>query len=285
MANYFSIYRPINLLFIGVSQFLCAYFLSSHSSYDSVVAGGIFWLILGTISCAAFGYWINDFTDKDRDSINKEYPSVITRLPSTVVIIHLLVLASISLFCGKMIHNDIVILFIVTMSALLLYSFFLKNIAVIGNMVIACLSFASLYAVYYLFPELDGILVLHFAVLSAFINWCRELVKDAEDIEGDRSTGAKTIPIVFGANALNVVTYAVLLFALSFTIVSLYYQQSYMPKPLIYLYWVYYGLFVIVPLYTIAIDVRYAKDKSEYSLLSKQLKYVLFTGILSLLFF
>ena len=33
--------------------------------------GGIYWLILGTAACSAFGYWINDFTDYQRDVINK----------------------------------------------------------------------------------------------------------------------------------------------------------------------------------------------------------------------
>ena len=126
---------------------------------------------------------------------------------------------------------------------------------------------------------------MHFSALAAFVTLARELVKDAEDIEGDRSTGSQTVPVLLGLNVTNIAVYIVLLFTLSFAIVSLYAQRSYLSVPLSYLYYVYSGLFLILPMYKIAIDVRYAKEKSEYSRLSLWLKYVIFVGILSILFF
>jgi len=44
-------------------------------------------------------------------------------------------------------------------------------------------------------------------------------------------------------------------------------------------------LFILIPLYAIAVEVRYAQDKHQYAKLSLRLKYVLATGILSILFF
>ena len=111
------------------------------------------------------------------------------------------------------------------------------------------------------------------------------MVKDGEDAIGDRETGAKTVPIVFGFETLNIAAYVLILFTVSFSIISLYYQSMYFTQPLNYVYYGYYALFVLVPLYKIAVDVRYADSKEEYAKLSLWLKYVLFTGILSIVFF
>ncbi|MDB9882754.1 UbiA family prenyltransferase [Bacteroidia bacterium] len=285
MGNYLSIYRPLNILFIALAQWLCAYFLDFSASYTSISEGGVYWLILGTAACAAFGYWVNEASDITRDFINNSEPSPVTRLDSKLIYLHYLAFVSVALLAGNRLGVWFLSLFIITLLALVLYSKWLKNIALIGNIIIAALSFVSLYAVYKLFSTVDFLLILHFSILAAFVTLCRELVKDAEDMEGDAQTGGKTVPIVFGVNTLNLVVYIVILFAVSFMLVSVYYQSEYLLTPLRYIYFAYCGLFVVFPLYKIAIDVRHSKSKEEYQQLSKMLKYVLFTGILSILFF
>ena len=285
MGNYLSIYRPINIIFIALSQLLCAYFLDFSASYSSLMEGEIYWLMLGTAACAAFGYWLNDSSDVTRDFINNSEYSPASRLNSKLIYIHYLVFVSVALFAGNKLGFWFLSLFIITLIALVLYSKWLKNIALIGNVTIAVLSFVSLYAVYKLFPTVDFRLILHFSILAAFVTLCRELVKDAEDMEGDAQTGGKTVPIVFGLNTLNLSVYIVILFAVSFMLMSVYYQSEYLLTPLRYIYFAYCGLFVVFPLYKIAIDVRHSKSKEEYQQLSKMLKYVLFIGILSILFF
>ena len=137
----------------------------------------------------------------------------------------------------------------------------------------------------FLFPDIDFALLFYFATLAGVLTLCRELVKDGEDVEGDKITGAKTVPVVFGTNTLNISVYVLLIFIISFSVISLYHQSVYFPTALRYVYYLYYLLFVLTPLYTIAVDVRYAQQKQEYAKLSLRLKYVIATGILSLLFF
>jgi len=43
--------------------------------------------------------------------------------------------------------------------------------------------------------------VMPFAVMTFFAMLARELVKDAEDVEGDRASGAATLPIRYGIRA------------------------------------------------------------------------------------
>ena len=77
MNGYLHIYRPLNIFFIVVAQWLAAYFLDTHSNFSVLSQGGIYWLMLGTAACTAFGYWVNDDTDFPRDVINRSEVSAI----------------------------------------------------------------------------------------------------------------------------------------------------------------------------------------------------------------
>lgn len=285
MGKYISIYRPINMVFIAVAQWLCAYFLDAKAQHTVIAEGGIYWLIAGTAACAAFGYWVNDLLDHKRDFINTGAISFIHRMDIRLVYIHLLAFLLLALYCGNQLGSWFVGLFLVTMVALFSYSKWLKNMAIVGNIVISFLCFYSIFSVYVLFRDIDLLLILYFGVLAAGITLCREIVKDAEDIEGDRQTGAKTLPIVSSLNTTNIIVYSIILFLLPVAIVTMYAQQGYFQGKLMYLYYAYCFLFIVVPLFKVAIDVRYAEDKEEYTRLSLWLKYVFFTGILSILFF
>ena len=285
MHRYFALYRPLNLFFIALAQLLCAYYLDPYATFDSLIAKGILWLILGTLACSSFGYWVNDFLDKERDAINKVKTFGISNLSTFVVYIHLFILVVLAVFSGLMLSPLFLYINIITLFSLSLYSLILKNVAFLGNILIAFLSFVSIFMLLFLFPEIDYALLFHFATLAGVLTLCRELVKDGEDAEGDRLTGAKTVPVLLGTNTLNISVYVLLIFIISFSVISLYHQSIYFPAALRYVYYLYYLLFILAPLYSIAVDVRYAEHKHQYTKLSVKLKYVLATGILSLLFF
>ena len=285
MHKYFALYRPLNLFFITLAQLLCAHYLDPYASISSLIAKGILWLILGTVACSSFGYWINDFLDKERDSINKVKTFDISTLPTFVIYLHLFVLVILAVFSGLMLSPLFLYINLLTLFLLSLYSLILKNIAFLGNLLIAFLSFVSIFMLLFLFPDIDYALLFHFATLAGLLTLCRELVKDGEDAEGDRITGAKTVPIVFGTSTLNISVYVLLIFIISFSVMSLYHQSMFFPAALRNVYYSYYLLFILIPLYVIAVEVRYAQHKHQYAKLSLRLKYVLATGILSILFF
>jgi 4-hydroxybenzoate polyprenyltransferase len=285
MLNYLKIYRPLNLLFIAAAQLLAGYYLNFAANFTTLLKGNHHWFIIGTAACAAFGYWINDFYDKERDAINKTEQKFIHKLNPYLVYIHVLAFVSLALYAGNQLGAWFFMLFLVTIVSLLVYGIFLKNIAGIGNFLIAALCFISIYAISELFVDVDRLLIIHFSTLAGMITLAREIVKDSEDLEGDRLTRGKTLPIIVGLRNSNLLVYVIILFTMSFMIVSLYYQNQFLAKPLIYVYYAYYLLFVVIPLYKVAIDIRVSNQKMQYAYFSKILKYVMFTGILSILFF
>ena len=285
MGRYLSIYRPLNIVFIALAQWLCAYYLDFLATYESIASGGIYLLILGTAFCAAFGYWINDFLDKERDAINKANPSAIAALDNTTVYIHLGFFALMAMLLGLFLGLWFLGLFASVLFVLYTYSTYLKNIALTGNIIVSVLCFVSLIAVSKLFPTTDYLLVLHFAALASFVTFAREMVKDAEDLEGDEATGAETLPVVNGLQSVNSSILIISIFSVAFTIISLVYQQSHFEDVLRYLYFGYVAVFIIVPLFYVGVSAMRAKRKEDYSELSKILKYILYCGILSILFF
>jgi 4-hydroxybenzoate polyprenyltransferase len=126
---------------------------------------------------------------------------------------------------------------------------------------------------------LFGIL-LDYALFAFVINFIREIVKDLEDIEGDRNQGMNTLAIVLGTNKT-----AKLVFGLSFIPIVLAgnYINSYLfPSNL--LFGTIYGLiFIIAPLFYFTTKIWSATKKEEFHHLSTVLKWILFFGIFSIL--
>jgi 4-hydroxybenzoate polyprenyltransferase len=285
MSSYLKIYRPLNLFFIGLSQILCAYFLDRYASFTSVIENGVFWLILGTVSCASFGYWVNDYYDQKRDIINKKKPSHIKYYSRLIINTHLITFVLVALTSGYLIGIWFLSLFSFTLVLLFLYSWRLKDLPLIGNLIISMLSFYSIYSITMLSSSVDVFLIVHFSLFSGLITFCREIIKDVEDFEGDRAFGSQTLPIRFGKKIINNVVYVLLLLLISLLIFSYYYQIQYFQGALKYIFCSYCVLFIVIPLYKAAIDIRYTNNKSDYNSLSLLMKYVIFTGILSILFF
>ena len=285
MVAYLKIYRPLNLFFMVLAQFFCAYHLDRYASINSVIDSGFMWLTIGTVSCASFGYWINDYYDQERDFINKKRPSYIANLSSPAVCFHLTLFASLAFISGYILGVWFIVLFILTILLLFLYSWRIKDLPVVGNLIIVLLSFYSIYSIVMLSSTVDSFLILHFSIFSGLVTLCREIIKDVEDICGDRECGSRTLPIVYGIKAANNVVYLILLFLISLLIFSYYYQFQYFQGLHKYVYYCYSIIFIIMPLYKAAIDIRYASEKLDYSYLSKLMKYIIFTGIFSILFF
>jgi 4-hydroxybenzoate polyprenyltransferase len=77
-----------------------------------------------------------------------------------------------------------------------IYSAWLKRTPLVGNVLIAiCASATLLYGALAVGEALQGVIPALFAFA---IHLGREIVKDCEDLEGDRYVGARTLPIAIG---------------------------------------------------------------------------------------
>ena len=178
------------------------------------------------------------------------------------------------------------------------YSVSLKKKLLIGNILISALTawviiiaFLWYYNSFYcsacdktqmeaLLRKFVKISILY-AAFSFIISLIREVVKDMEDMDGDAKYGCKTMPIVLGIPATKVfagVWLVVLIAAL--TILQFYVMQ--------FNWWLsiaYCVVFIITPLIIILQKLGKAQVAADYHKLSNMVKFVMLTGILSMIFF
>ena len=131
----------------------------------------------------------------------------------------------------------------------------------------------------------DKVRFFRFAVLytsfAFIISLIREVIKDMEDMEGDRKYGCRTMPIVWGVNASKVfVAVWIIVLVAALTILQFY--------VLPFGWWLsalYCLLLIIAPLLWILIKLFRARSQEDFHLLSRVVKLVMLTGILSMIFF
>jgi 4-hydroxybenzoate polyprenyltransferase len=120
-----------------------------------------------------------------------------------------------------------------------------------------------------------------YAGFAFIISMIREAVKDMEDIKGDFRYGCKTLPIVAGIRTTKIYA-AVWICVLAATLVILQFyvlQFGWWPSVL------YSLLAVIVPLLYALQKLRKAYRTKDFAALSRLTKWIMLTGILSMIFF
>lgn len=303
MIHFFKLIRWKNLIMIALVQYLIKYalllpFFESHGVFTTLKPFGFNILVLATLFIAAAGYVINDIYDLEIDKVNKPDKVVVGKYISEKNALTLfLILNVIGVGLGFYLCNGIgksgfFVIFIMASALLYIYSSYLKQMLLVGNIVVSLVVSLSilLIGIFELLPVITENnrnvqitffeIILDYAIFAFMINFVRELVKDIEDIDGDHKGGMKTLPIVLGrARATKIV------FALSFIpLISVtYYVVINLFKQIEIVG--YFLVFVIAPLIYISIKLFSAKQKSHYKHISLMLKLVMLTGILSLVLY
>ncbi|RKS14435.1 4-hydroxybenzoate polyprenyltransferase [Flavobacterium sp. 120] len=251
-------------------------------------------LVLSTIFIAAGGYVINNIFDQNTDTINKPNNVIVGKTISETNAYNIYIgLTVTGVAIGFYLSNVIVkpgfaSIFILIAATLYLYATSLKQMMIIGNVIVALLlSFSVIIiGIFDLFPTIHegnqqqlGVvfsILLDYALFTFFLNFMREIVKDLEDVDGDYNQGMNTLPIAIGKSRT-----AKIVFGLSF--IPILFMVYYINKYLLELVFttVYLLLFVVGPLFYFTVKIWTAKSKKEFHALSLLLKWILLFGILS----
>lgn len=203
LAGLFTIIRPLNAVAAGLAA-IVAYLIAT----GTVVPEALPLLFVVTLVTAA-GNVINDYYDVEIDRVNRPdrpIPSGKVSLPAarafavTLFLLGILVSLFTSILCTAIaVFNSLLLIF---------YAARLKRTPFVGNMTVSYLA-ASVFLFGGALGGFPGLLhVMPFAVMTFFAMMARELVKDGEDIEGDKASGAVTIPIRFGMKTTTVLAFS-----------------------------------------------------------------------------
>jgi len=295
--KFLKLIRYQNLLLLALMQLV---FRFGYLELIKIPLSLFYWqyslLVFATVLIAAGGYVINDIFDQETDEINKPEKVIIGRHISeskAYTIYASLTIAGVA--CGFVLANSVshpnfAVLFVLIATLLYFYASTLKQIALVGNIVVAVLLAFSviIIGIFDIIPNTFDInraqmglafsILFDYAKFAFIINLVREIIKDIEDVNGDNSQGIRTLPIIIGTKKTTIIAFILLLIP---TLYLFYYINNNLFSNNLY-YSIFYLLaLVIAPMIFCLIKIGNAKEKSDFLFISQLLKWIIFFGILS----
>ncbi len=273
-------------------------------AFSSFKASHFLILIVSSLLIAAAGNVINDYFDRNIDEINKPEKKIIDKLIKRrwAIVMHI-AFSLIAILLGFYVDSQTPVFwlgFSNTICVLLLfaYSISLKKKLLLGNVLISLLTAWVILVCFLCYyrslscihcepfewaAQLRRFMRISFlyAGFAFVISLIREVVKDMEDIEGDKKYSCKTIPIAWGipASKVFVAVWLVVLIGM-ISILQIYVWQ-------LGWYWSigYAVVLIIAPLLWTLRNLYLAKVPKDYHQLSTVIKMVMLAGLVSMIFF
>lgn len=213
MKGLFQLTRPANLLIAFLSIFIGGFVTGTIQPAAKLILACFSGMLI-----AGGANSINDFFDVEIDRINKpNRPLPAGRITRKQTYVFSLLLFALGTGLGAFIHFLGFIIAFGSSGLLYMYSWRLKRTVVLGNLTVAFIT--GLAFVYGGLAVGRVGLAAVVGVFAFFFNWGREIIKDVEDVEGDRALGVKTLPIVYGVRVALVWATAVLVFLMGLTLI------------------------------------------------------------------
>ena len=274
MNPYIEILRPGNGIMSAISVLLLAII-------DKSISGIVILAMLTVFFETSAGNVINDYFDYNIDLINKpERPLPSGRISLKNGRNYAYLLFLLALICSLIISittdNWIpVIIVIIAHIILYLYAYKLKSTPLVGNLAVGFMTgFGIVFGGYSINnPQIIAISI--FLGLFAFVmTTAREIIKDIEDIEGDRKDGARTLPILIGAKKPAILASVLIVIACALCPLLYYYKVFGL------LYLIVIAVAVIIFLYSAAIILK-SQDRDTAHKSSKYIKYAMLISFLA----
>lgn len=306
LVAFLRLIRLLNLLFIAMTQVLFQYAIVQPitrqmpapvilPTYQFIL------LVLSSVLIAAAGYIINDYFDMNIDLINKPQKLVVEK--------HIRRRWAILWHMGLSMMGIVISFYLswktgawwlgfantACVIGLWFYSTTFKKKMLSGNIIISLMTAWVVLVVGSLqwkagswgWDELNAYnlkmirLTFLYAGFAFIISVIREVIKDMEDLPGDERYGCRTMPIVWGVNASKVfaATWMVVLIA-ALVVVQIYVLPFQWWWPALYC-----TLLIIAPLVYLLRKLYTAVTPKDFHHISNGLKFVMLTGILSMIFF
>jgi len=273
----FSVVRGYNILLIILAQYLAAVFIfAPYLSLGKVIFDSyLFMLVLACSASIAGGYIINNFYDSEKDLINRPNKSMLDRLVSqNTKLSFYFVLNFSAVIMASYVSFRAVLFFAAYIFGIWFYSHKLKKIVVIGNVVSALLTVTPFLVLLIYYKNVNTLIFLHASFLFLLV-LIRELVKDLENIKGDLTQDYKTIPIEFGVpKTKHAITILTVLTAIPVYYLISQHQVGYME---------FYFYAAIASLFLFLILLWKTTTKKRYVFLHNILKFIILSGVVSIL--
>lgn len=297
------IFRLPNLLMVATTMYLMRWsivkpLLGVYNIQLQISELAFLGLVLSTVLITAAGYVINDYHDVRADRINKPGKVVVDLHVSRrrVLLLHSL-LNIIGVGAGiifSIVYQVPWMILVFAGAPLLLwyYSVRLKHVFLAGNLAVSLLTATvPMLVILFEYPLLSrnfhsdpvffpqGLIAVlvwvgAFAFFAFMTNLIREIVKDAQDIEGDREQESHTLPITLGLSKTRWILAGLSMITLIFLgFFFLTYLKDWISLG-------YYILALFLPFVFLIIRILKSKDSRDFNFLSQLVKLIMLLGLL-----
>ena len=303
LKTWFQLIRWKNILFLAfiVTTLFYGVITPYLNQYAIALPNGhlLFGLLLAsTVLIAAGGYVINDYFDTKIDEINRPTKVIVGKtITRAQAAMGFQIMLGLGVLCGLCIaillsNMNIGFIYLVLSGILWFYSSSYKRQLIIGNLMIAICAFMTYFLVGYVVnvqlityyqPAIYQTTIITdiyawttgFGLFSFLFTLLREIVKDIDDIEGDREMECHTIPIVWGLTTTKVI---LVILSVIILFLSGYFAFKLIPLPNDNLTWKYYLGCIAIPLLVLMFWIIKAKKRSQWQQISQVIKFIMFLG-------
>jgi geranylgeranylglycerol-phosphate geranylgeranyltransferase len=269
LRGFIRLSRPLNVFISFLSVFVAVLICGALQSLHKV------WLACLTAAfLTAAANAVNDFYDLDIDRINRPkrpLPSGVISPSQALVFSGIFFILGTA--CGFLINWATFFTALVFSVLLILYSAKFKRMVLVGNIVV---SLATAFAFIYGGLAVGSVRQAIFPAIFAFLlHFGREIIKDMEDMEGDRRNGAMTMPVRHGLKPAQLLATGLFIVLIMVTIAPY----------LLDLYGVWYLLIVaLVDSILVIVIIEMWRDASRmnFGRLSAALKVDMLLGLLAI---
>ncbi len=226
-------------------------------------------IIIGALSAIfiEFGaFALNDYIDVKADKINRRFDRPIVSgeiSPNAALIIGLVSFLIANLISFIYLPESAFYIVLAFTILSLAYDFLLKNLPFIGNVIIALTMAIPFFFGAFIYSTQFNISssvfqpVLCLSSIAFFVGLGREIIKDIEDIKGDKFVGGKTLPTIIGKK--NAARFAVILFFISIILSTVPFFTFFAGRP-------FYFIVLITDAMLIDISLHVLRDQSLQNL-------------------
>jgi 4-hydroxybenzoate polyprenyltransferase len=123
--------------------------------------------------------------------------------------------------------------------------------------------------------------ILIFSIFSFFLTFAREIIKDLEDVEGDKIMNSKNIASTLSVIQSKQLVIGILTLVLFLILIGCYYFSNEISTLRPISIYVYSSLLFVISLFSV-FKVSKSERKEDYSYISNLLKLIMFLGVLSI---
>lgn len=302
MRAIFKLIRLPNLIIIALTLYAFRYLVvkpyygmsGTEFQMDSISYS---LMVIVTMLIAVAGYVSNDYYDLEIDKVNRpDRPAVSGKidhptLPSIAGAFSLLAIVGMIVLSLRMQSFWPIPVLLLALITVWWYARYLKKSLFLGNLAVSFMSSLTL-GMAWLFEWLMlnkadihiyetkplSRIAIGIVVFAFMLSLIREIIKDLEDMEGDRQNNCRSIPIVKGiAFTRNLIYSLTILLFILLVIGQLGLTTLYFPMVVLWLIPA-----VQLPLLFFTIKLRKAAGKESYHRLSTLIKWIMVGGIASM---